>query len=125
MKTKYEFELLGRFSNNKLYGGLHWSTRAKVAREWHEFYFYLAKEQGAKLIEHYPVSVTYEFHFRNQPMDSSNCVGMVKLIEDALKGVLWTDDDPRHINKLTIVVAPELQKGFKEKVVIKIEENKL
>jgi len=121
---KYEFELPGRISLNQYYSGMHWTKRARITKEWEEFIYFLAKEQNAKFITNYPISVAYEFHLKKQPPDCSNCVGMIKLIEDALKGVVWADDDPKHINKLSIIIAAPIPKGTKEKVIISIKPSK-
>lgn len=42
--------------------------------------------------------VDYTFCFKSRPLDASNCVAMVKLIED----IIFEDDNPKVITEITI-----------------------
>jgi len=74
---------LPKVSLNEWYAGNHWTKRKQLK----DTYKLLIQSQlprpnlclyGKKYI------VSYFFYFKNNPLDASNCVAMVKMIEDVL-----------------------------------------
>jgi len=72
---------LPKVSLNAWYGGGHWSKRKKLK----DNYTLIVKSQFKQVL---PASKSYntEYHFtfKSRPLDASNCVAMVKLIEDII-----------------------------------------
>lgn len=75
---------LPKISLNKWYSGCHWTERNNIKNE----YGLLIKSQFNKVYPIKKYSVDYTFYFKSRPLDASNCVAMVKLIED----VIFKDD---------------------------------
>ena len=76
---------LPKISLNQWYSGSHWSKRKKIK----DNYSLLIKSQCKKTFKKDKrYEVEYNFYFKTKPLDASNCVAMVKLIED----VLFKDD---------------------------------
>ena len=96
---------LPKVSLNKWYAGCHWTKRQKLKEQ----YLWLVKRR----ISVYPITVSYFFEFKTRPLDASNCVAMIKLIEDCM-----FDNDS--YNKIKIG-AIESDKGSRDKVTIRIE----
>ena len=65
---------LPKVSINKWYAGCHWTKRQKLKEQ----YLWLVKRR----ISVYPITVSYFFEFKTRPLDASNCVAMIKLIEE-------------------------------------------
>lgn len=102
---------LPKHSLNQIYAGKHWTKRKKDK----DLYKLLIKNQFKGVLSDEKVySVSYLFEFRVKPLDTSNCVYMLKMIED----IIFKDD--------TYKIIPELKiksvKGLEDKVTIKIEE---
>ena len=97
---------LPKVSLNKWYAGCHWTKRQKLKEQ----YLWLVKRR----ISVYPITVSYFFEFKTRPLDASNCVAMIKLIEDRM-----FDNDA--YNKIKIG-AIESSKGSRDKVTIRIEK---
>ena len=71
---------LPKVSLNKWYAGCHWTKRQKLKEQ----YLWLVKQR----ISVYPIKVSYYFEFKTRPLDASNCVAMIKLIEDCTFGIV-------------------------------------
>ena len=102
---------LPKVSLNKIYAGEHYSKRKKLK----DTYKLLIKSKFKSVFPKTKTySVTYTFGFRTRPLDTSNTVYMLKLIED----ILFEDD--------TYKIIPELQirsiKADKDFVEIKVKE---
>jgi len=100
---------LPKISLNKWYSGTHWTKRKKLKDTYtllvnSQFKDVLSKENKYK--------VDYIFHFKTRPLDASNCVAMVKMIED----IMFEDDKYNIVLKLTI----ESKKAKEDFVEIKI-----
>jgi len=80
---------LPKISLNKWYAGSHWSSRTKIKNT----YKILVKSQFNKVFPKDKYLVTYEFTFKNNPLDATNCVAMVKIIED----IIFENDSYNHI----------------------------
>ncbi len=86
---------LPKLSLNKWYSGVHWTKRKKIKDQ----YKLIIKSQFKEVLsKDNSYSVTYLFNFKTRPLDASNCVAMVKLIED----VIFEDDNYKIVNSITI-----------------------
>ena len=98
---------LPKVSLNSWYSGKHWSIRKRLK----DNYTLIVKSQFKDVftkLQYYHVN--YIFEFKNKPLDASNCVAMVKLIED----IIFEDDKFDIVTKLSI----ESKKGKCDKVTI-------
>lgn len=76
---------LPKISLNTWYAGSHWSKRKKIK----DNYYFIIKSQCSHIFKKdSSYDVEYIFEFKNKPLDASNTVAMVKMIED----VLFEDD---------------------------------
>jgi len=72
---------LPKISLNEWYAGKHWSKRSKLK----DTYKLIIKNQFKQVFEKgFEYTVFYNFLFKNNPLDASNCVAMIKLIEDII-----------------------------------------
>ena len=102
---------LPKYSLNQLYAGKHWSKRKKMK----DNYFSIIKSQfKGQLSKDKSYMVDYTFYFKGNPLDASNCAGMVKLIED----VIFEDDKYDIIESVTM----RSLKDKDERVIIEILE---
>lgn len=86
---------LPKISLNKWYSSQHWSFRKKAK----DNYKLLIKSQFKQVLsKEFSYEVGYEFNFKTKPLDASNCVAMVKLIED----VIFEDDKYDIITSLNV-----------------------
>ena len=86
---------LPKHSLNKIYSGVHWLKRKKDK----DVYSLLIKNQFKGVLTSDKVySVQYTFYFKSKPLDVSNTVYMLKMIED----VIFQDDTYKIIPELTI-----------------------
>ena len=104
-----ELKNLTKVSLNKWYAGNHWTKRKKLKDD----YFYLVRSQ-TKHQQTNPCKVRYDFTFKSRPLDASNCVAMVKLVED----IIFPDDSYQLVREITITS----QKAKSDLVVITIIE---
>ena len=50
-----------------------------------------------------PCHITFNFYFKNRPLDSSNCSCLAKLSEDSLvHHNILLDDSPKYVSGITI-----------------------
>lgn len=80
---KTEIVLIGmpKISLNDWYSGCHWSKRKKIK----DLYKWKVREQTKQIFkDDRQYHVEYCFEFKSNPLDSSNCSAMVKIIEDIL-----------------------------------------
>lgn len=80
---------------NKIYAGCHWSIRKQDAQYWH---LLTASAMNSARCRRKPFEkpVMIRF-FWNDRLDLSNHAYMAKLIEDAMKGRIITDDSRRWV----------------------------
>jgi hypothetical protein len=101
-----------QYSLNAYYAGKHWSIRKKDADFWHMLVLealHKCKQKQDVTMATEPVSITCLFH---DSLDCSNHAAMVKMIEDALKGIVIKDDSPKYVRSITM--------GFHEKPCIQV-----
>lgn len=103
---------LEKISLNVWYSSSHWSKRKKIKDK----YKLMVKSQFKRVFsKEKTYDVCYTFNFIKRPLDASNCVAMLKMIED----IIFQDDSYKIIKKLTI----KSRKSTKNSVIIEIIEN--
>lgn len=101
---------LPKISLNKVYSGVHWSKRKKDK----DTYKLIVKSQFKDVLSKDKVyKVSYDFRFKKNPLDVSNTVYMLKLVED----IIFEDDTYKIIPELNI----KSSKDKEDKLIIKIE----
>lgn len=70
---------LPKISLNAWYAGSHWSKRTRIKNN-----YKILVRQATKLKFKNPCNCEYHFTFKSNPLDASNTVAMVKMIEDCL-----------------------------------------
>jgi len=102
---------LPKVSLNVWYSSKHWSFRKKLK----DNYTLIVKSQFKEAL---PASESYntEYHFtfKSRPLDASNCVAMVKMIED----IIFESDGYKVIKSILITST----KGADDMVEIKINK---
>jgi len=91
-------------SLNKLYAGVHWTARRKIVNEIKQLVRISIPEEvidGGQWPTQ-QVDFWIEAYFKNRPLDSDNLGLMAKIIIDALKGWIITDDDIAHVRWVTM-----------------------
>ncbi len=102
---------LPKVSLNQWYSGGHWTKRKKLK----DTYKILVKSQFKQVFsKDKQYEVTYNFEFDKRPLDASNCVAMVKMIED----IIFEDDSYKIVKGIVITS----EKGNSNIVLIKIKE---
>ena len=102
---------LPKLSLNKWYAGVHWTKRKKIK----DTYKTIVKNQFKHVFsKDKQYRVSYVFNFKTRPLDASNCVAMVKLIED----VIFEDDKWDIVTSISI----SSKKSKKEFVEILVKE---
>jgi len=100
---------LEKISLNKWYAGMHWTKRKKMK----DNYTLLVKSQFNKTLpKTNTYNTEYHFTFKSRALDASNCVAMVKMIED----IIFEDDSYKVIKSILITS----KKGLEDSVKIKI-----
>lgn len=100
---------LKKHSLNEIYAGKHWTKRKKIK----DAYKLSVKSQFKHLFsKRFSYVVSYEFVFKNNPLDASNTVYMLKMIED----IIFESDGYKVVKELSI----KSVKGVKDCVKIKI-----
>jgi hypothetical protein len=84
---------LPKVSLNMFYAGIHWSDRKRIK----DNYTWLVRA-ATKQTFNCPCKVTYDFEFKANALDVSNCVGMIKMLEDCL----FKDDGVKIVKEITI-----------------------
>lgn len=107
-----------KFSMNQVWGGsIHWAKRASITRGYHSK---LGKLLGAKrtMVVHGKkshekwlngrvkvdcmVDLTFNWKWKSRPLDSGNCQGMSKALEDTLTMAgFWPDDNNKYVRRVT------------------------
>ena len=102
---------LPKVSLNVWYSSKHWSFRKKLK----DNYTLIVKSQFKEVL---PASESYDteyhFTFKLRPLDASNCVAMVKMIEDII-----FDSDGYKVIKSILITS---EKGAEDMVEIKINK---
>ena len=100
---------LPKISLNKWYAGMHWTKRKKIK----DNYTLIVKSQfNKKLPKTNTYNTEYHFTFKSRALDASNCVAMVKMIED----IIFENDSYKIVKSILITS----NKGLEDSVKIKI-----
>lgn len=102
---------LPKISLNKWYAGIHWTKRKKIK----DNYTQIVSSQFSNVLgKDRTYQVEYHFTFKSRPLDASNCVAMVKMIED----IIFETDSYKVVTEIVITSS----KGLEDKVEIKIKK---
>lgn len=102
---------LPKISLNKWYAGIHWTKRKKIK----DNYTQIVSSQFSNVLgKDRTYQVEYHFTFKSRPLDASNCVAMVKMIED----IIFETDSYKVVTEILITSS----KGLEDKVEIKIKK---
>lgn len=102
---------LTKISLNDWYAGNHWTKRKQIK----DTYYWIIKSQFKETLSKVgKYIVEYEFVFKSHPLDASNTIAMVKMIED----IIFEDDKWDIITKLII----SSKKGNEDLVTITINK---
>ena len=89
----------GSLSLNKLYSGMHWTKRKKLADEWHRKFKAVLCEYD--VVQHSKLDLVLKV---NNKLDIDNCSVIVKLCVDTVKEMGWIKDDtPKYFKSMKIV----------------------
>ena len=113
---KLFFYNLPKVSNNQFYAGMHWAERKKLKDRFALIVWAQLREQINRKRFTKPCKVGYIFEFKSKPLDCSNCVGMLKMLED----VLFPDDSTKVVKEIKITSL----KSVEDKVTVIIKEIK-
>ena len=104
-------EGLPKVSLNEWYSGNHWANRKRLK----DIYKLIVKSQFKHVFGKDKQYVCiYSFTFKSHPLDASNCIAMVKMIED----IMFEDDKWDIVKQITVLS----NKGKEDLVTITIEE---
>jgi len=112
------YEIPDKLSTNKLYAGTHWTKRKKIKDLYTLTLRPLLKACEIEPVEDYPVDLEFIFLFgKGRVLDSSNCSGMGKVIEDILvtEGIL-EDDSSSYVR--TVSYSSAKNRSSKKNVVV-------
>lgn len=102
---------LPKHSLNEIYAGKHWRVRKKQKDKYTLIVKNQFKHVFSKLKQY---SVSYEFQYQNKPLDVSNTVYSLKMIED----IIFEDDSYKIVKELNI----KSTKAKTDCVIIKVTE---
>ena len=85
---------LPKVSLNEWYACKHWTKRQDLKIT----YKFAIKSQFKDVLTGCFDEISYVFYFKNNPLDASNCVAMLKLIED----IIFEKDGYKNIKKISI-----------------------
>lgn len=88
----------GSISMNKLYSGMHWTKRKKIADSWHRKF----KDELSKYDAQEYKQLEVVLHVNNR-LDIDNCSVIVKLCVDTVKQLGFIKDDtPKYFKSMKI-----------------------
>lgn len=103
-----------KLSVNKIYSNAHWGVRKKIKDD--VFGYVAGFCRPIQKPKSYPVEIRYRFLFRNRAFDTTNCSGMVKMFEDALRAVgILENDSPQYVARTIIEVVKITKTKTKKK----------
>lgn len=99
---------------NAIYAGKHWAKRQKDSEYWHVLVQNELRKQGIKRkLFQKPVRIAFSW---DDKLDVDNHAYMAKMITDALKGYLITDDSRKYYQET-------INKFYRgDKILVEIEE---
>lgn len=98
-ETSLEIKGLTKYSNNEIYT-MHWGKQSKAKKMYGYLIAHLVpKVFGVERVIVSDAKIQWIFKFRNNPLDCSNCAGMVKWIED----IVFFEDNYKCISSCEII----------------------
>jgi len=102
---------LPKHSLNEIYAGKHWTKRKKDKNT----YTLIVRDQFKGVFKKDKIyKVDYTFLFKNKPLDTSNTVYMLKMVED----IIFEDDTYKIIPEITI----KSKKGNEDLLIINVKQ---
>lgn len=99
IKFNIDLKVTGKYGLNKIYSGIHWAKRKKLADSIHLLVVSSLRNQKIpRKIFEVPVEITI---FYNSRMDIDNHGFLTKMIIDALKGYLIQEDSKKYVCSIT------------------------
>ena len=74
---------LPKYSNNEIYT-MHWGKKKKIREMYEMLITHLVHKTFGGRVHLLGGVVSYNFIFKEKPLDCSNCAGMIKWIEDIM-----------------------------------------
>lgn len=110
MRHNLLFSLQEKISTNKIYSS-HWAEKSRILDDLKDAVYYTLVKDGAPKIQRFPIEMEWLFSFKGRKLDTINCSGIVKCIEDALvQAEVFPDDTPKYVNSHKIMVSDKLSK---------------
>lgn len=108
---RYTIPLKGlKVSTNKIYGGIHWTERKSIKDSIHGYA--VAFCRPVKIVQSYPVEISYKFTFATRSLDTLNTAFMAKCFEDSFRSIgILKDDSPKYVTKTILEVVELNRKG--------------
>lgn len=102
-------KITSKDSSNQSHAGQHWAVRKKKTDYWHNL---VRSEIMSQLPKRKPfdVPVMIEFKFRSR-LDITNHSWIVKVIEDAMKGLLIHNDAKKYVKGCLMTFAQDSDEG--------------
>lgn len=115
MSQMITIDLPAKVSTNTIYSGVHWQERKKLKDLF--LWAFIGHRKALQPIK--KGRLYFDFCFKRQPLDCSNCTYMAKMLEDCLTfyGII-KDDKPDIITGINITS----RKGTSDTVTITLEE---
>jgi hypothetical protein len=108
---KFTLKDLPKASLNKIYAGENWKVRARLK----DNYIAIIKSQFKHVFpKDKQYKAKYTFYFKSRALDVSNCVYMLKMVED----IIFEDDSYKIVKELHI----KSLKGDYDHLSIEVEE---
>ena len=100
MKQSLTVQLPEKVSTNVFYNK-HYHDRSRVQHDFHAFVKSAVREFKTKVVEEYPVKLSFRFLLQGRLLDVSNLSAMAKILEDGLvRCKILKDDSPKYINAI-------------------------
>lgn len=119
MKQSIIIELPIKVSANKIYAGVHWSERKKIK----DLFLWGLLGIKKELKKVGKCKLTFNFQFKSNPLDDSNCFFMVKIIEDCLVHYKILEDDKYDIVRGITVTSNKGDRDIVELIIEEVEAN--
>lgn len=109
-----EITIPEKVSLNRIYAGMFWRRRAILAKLYHDEFLDV---KGKMKVTKYPVVISYDFHFKSNPLDTLNCSMMAKMLEDGMVKIgILEDDCPKYVRRS--IIDTQLSSEYKNDTVV-------
>lgn len=79
-----------KVSTNKVYEGMHWGKRKKLADLYHTTFLQF---KNKFVVTSYPIEITFIYTFKSRPLDVDNVSFMTKMCIDGMRHIGLLQDD--------------------------------